>query len=83
MRRKYKKPMIAVESFQLNATFAATCSVKVELNSGVHSCDLNDQGIPEFGQACEANGGYDVTVDFPDDQPCYLAANDIASAFSS
>lgn len=81
MKREYKKPMIAVESFQLNATFAATCSLKVDLNSGVDTCYFDF--TPEFGQACEDNGGYNVTVDYPDDQPCYLAANDIANAFSS
>ena len=68
MKKTYVKPYIAVESFQLNAAIAASCSSenKLALGLGMNTCTLSDNkgdylpSLGYFGLACEAAGGYDV-----------------------
>lgn len=44
MKKKYVKPYIAVESFQLNAAIAAACSTEgyIKINYGENSCGFGD-----------------------------------------
>ena len=71
MKKTYSKPYIAVESFQLDAAIASSCSKnnKIPLNYGMNNCDLADEapGLGYFGSACAANGGYDVINPNTDD----------------
>ena len=61
MKKKYSKPYMVVESFQLNAAIAASCSSegKFALNFYLSNCDLEDEipGAGYFGAVC----GFDVT----------------------
>ena len=65
MKKAYTKPLIAMESFQLNAAIAGACKEKdaVEvLNHYQSSCTLlEENGEAFFGSAC-ASEGVDVTV---------------------
>lgn len=70
MKKAYVKPYLAVESFQLDAAIASSCSSenKVPLNYGMNSCTPFEEepGLLYFGAAC-ANGGYDVINPGTDD----------------
>ena len=70
MKKIYSKPCIAVESFQLDAAIAASCSKeeKVPLNYNLFTCTPFEEepGLFYFGPAC-ANGGYDVISGPSDD----------------
>lgn len=69
MKREYKKPFLAVESFQLDAAVAGACQdTGIPINHALHSCVLEGAGL--FGNAC---GIYDVTVN---PQLCYQAMAD-------
>ena len=63
MKKTYTKPYIAVESFQLDAAIASSCSSsgKMPLNYNQNDCTSFEEapGLGYFGPAC-ANGGYDV-----------------------
>ena len=66
MKKEYEKPYIMVESFQLNAAIAASCSSggKIPINYGVSNCTDMGDGEPNagyFGGACEDEGGTDVS----------------------
>ena len=56
MKKEYTKPFLAVESFQLDAAIAASCSTagKVSLNHGLNNCTLIEEvpGEEIFGGAC-------------------------------
>lgn len=58
MKKEYQKPYLAVESFQLNAAIAASCTSegKFPINHGQHDCTLGDNPGEEpdviFGAAC-------------------------------
>lgn len=58
MKKEYQKPYLAVESFQLNAAIAASCTSedKAPINHGQYDCKLGDNpGEIEdviFGAAC-------------------------------
>ena len=70
MKREYQKPYLAMESFQLNAAIAASCSSegKTPINYGVDSCGNGYFGV-YFGSSCEV----DVTNPGGDenDELCY------------
>lgn len=59
MKRKYVKPYLIMESFQLNAAVAASCSSenKKPIHYGENSCivgdDSDEQAIEYLGNACE------------------------------
>lgn len=59
MKKKYVKPYIVVESFQLNAAVASACSKenKYPLNYGMDVCTLDEEepGLNYFGPACIHN----------------------------
>lgn len=60
MKRKYFKPYLAVESFQLNAAIAGSCSNgKISLNHEIDACTLDDETndfmAPIFGAPCDVN----------------------------
>lgn len=73
MKRAYKKPSIAVESFQLNATIAGACADGggLPLNHGMSTCvddkysDALDNGYFNMSRACNV-----FQVDSPSDY-CY------------
>ena len=59
MKKAYTKPYLAVESFQLNAAVASSCSSqnKVAMNANVDTCNFEhvNAGITQFGLACPTN----------------------------
>ena len=71
MKKSYVKPYIAVESFQLDAAIAASCSSQgyVPLGKGESNC-FHESGV--FGLGCEhdATGGNGVYGD-NNDELCY------------
>lgn len=64
MKKTYTKPYIVVESFQLDAAIAASCSSegKLALNHGMDICTSIEEapGLAFFGLPCEAGGGHNV-----------------------
>ena len=76
MKKTYSKPYLAVESFQLDAAIASSCSAngKAPLGYSMDTCTLDDnRGVyqPEmgyFGNACR----HDVNVEGDgNDTICY------------
>lgn len=58
MKKEYAKPYIIIESFQLNAAVAASCSSesKIPINYGVANCtDKEEAGAGYFGLACDTD----------------------------
>lgn len=58
MKKTYTKPYIAVESFQLDAAIAASCSSegKTALNYAIATCkDYPDAASGYFGNSCTHN----------------------------
>lgn len=59
MKRKYSKPYLAMESFQLNAAIATSCSSegKQPIHYGENTCivgnDSDEQAIEYLGNACK------------------------------
>lgn len=82
MKKKYEKPYIVVESFQLNAAIASACSKehKLALNYNMDTCKItNIPGFTYFGKACV----HSVHVDGDGyDEICYhgpkASATDVA-----
>ena len=70
MKRKYQKPYLAMESFQLNAAIAASCSSegKQPIHYGENNCFMGDdpgeKSIEYLGNACEM----DIVVEVGGDQ---------------
>lgn len=64
MKKEYVKPYLALESFQLVAALAGSCTDanKAPLNHGIDSCILDDNTL--FGIACKES-----VHDFP--ELCY------------
>ena len=64
MKKNYSKPYLAVESFQLDAAIASSCSEngKVSLGHGMDTCTTFEEapGLGYFGLACANGGGHDV-----------------------
>lgn len=55
MKKDYKKPYLLVESFQLDAAIAASCSPgKIPLNYGLDSCTPLEEipGLSYIGNLC-------------------------------
>ena len=60
MKKEYIKPYLAVESFQLDAAIAGSCTGKMILAHSVNDCTLvDDKGINwgdiYFGEKCGTN----------------------------
>ena len=81
MKKDYKKPYLLVESFQLDAAIAASCSSekKGPLNYGLDTCTLEEElpGLGYFGNLCRhdvkvVGDGYDTI--------CYHGPVDKATA---
>ena len=75
MKKEYVKPYLALESFQLVAALAGSCSSsgKTPLNHSVHECDaLDELGGAYFGENCLENL-VDSGVVAPDGE-CYQAS---------
>lgn len=59
MKRNYSKPYLVMESFQLNAAVAASCSSeeKQPIHYGENTCivgdDPGEQAVEYLGNACE------------------------------
>ena len=66
MKKEYSKPYLLVESFQLDAAIAASCSASgaEAINYSLNTCTAMEEapGLGYFGQACAANGGDDVAT---------------------
>ncbi len=64
MKKEYVKPYLALESFQLVAALAGSCTDDgyTPLNQGIDTCKLSDDTM--FGMSCE-----DSVHDFP--ELCY------------
>jgi hypothetical protein len=75
MKKIYTKPYIAVESFQLDAAIAASCSSLGKIPLGFYQETCADESGPGyFGDACgSAFNGTDVTAPGADanDRLCY------------
>ena len=77
MKKTYTKPYIAVESFQLDAAIASSCtgSGKQALGYTINNCNLDDdkgttafQGLHYFGDICQ----HDVRKEYDaNDLICY------------
>ena len=70
MKKAYTKPLIAMESFQLNAAIAASCS-----SQGYQPIDFNEETCSYdiyFGTSCleDVTGGNNVYGD-NNDELCY------------
>lgn len=69
MKRKYSKPYLLVESFQLNAAIATSCSSqgKQPIHFGANTCivgdDPDEQAIEYLGNACKMDIVNDVGGD--------------------
>ena len=76
MKKNYSKPYLAVESFQLDAAIASSCSAngKFPLGHGMDTCTSFEEapGLGYFGLACD-KGGNDVVNPGSDnnDTICY------------
>lgn len=57
MKKEYVKPYLALESFQLVAALAGSCSGEgqTQLGQSIDTCTLVDFGDTLFGAACEDN----------------------------
>lgn len=61
MKREYQKPYLAMESFQLNAAIAASCTSagKSPINYGRYDCKLGDDPGEQydvyFGAVCDVD----------------------------
>ena len=59
MKKEYKKPYLLVESFQLNAAIAASCTSegKTPINHGMNSCTAVEEtpNLGFFGALCDDN----------------------------
>lgn len=64
MKREYKKPYLLVETFQLDAAIASSCSSNgaTAINHDMQTCTAVEEapGLGYFGPACLAAGGDDV-----------------------
>lgn len=88
MKKEYVKPYIAVESFQLNAAIASSCSSenKLPLNFTDDTC-VDSTGSGYFGDACGSAGGIDMTPPYDhggddNDGLCYHGpVTDVADMF--
>lgn len=80
MKKEYKKPYLLVESFQLDAAIAASCSPgKIPLHYGLDSCTLEEEmfGFGYFGNLCI----HDVKVEGDgNDTICYHGPKGEATA---
>ena len=74
MKKEYVKPYLAVESFQLDASIASGCGIKLYY-SGTACTMVDDKGEKtldiNFGPACEEQGGINMLQEDPD--ICYHA----------
>lgn len=76
MKRNYNKPYLVMESFQLNAAIATSCSGegKQPIHYGENTCTVGDdpgeQAVEYLGNACELDIVGDVGGD-ANDTVCY------------
>ena len=77
MKKEYSKPYLLVESFQLDAAIAASCSSLgvTPLNYSLNTCTAAEEkpGLGYFGAACATEGGVNVETLGGDgnDEYCY------------
>lgn len=81
MKKEYIKPYLAVESFQLNAAIAASCSDEGKIKIGIYlnSCNADEEepGMSYVGDACTT----DIVNPDDDDYFCYHGPLDPNSTF--
>ena len=61
MKKEYRKPYLAVESFQLDAAVASGCGNAITVNQSIESCAASEGYL--FGPGCESKGGVNVVSD--------------------
>ncbi len=77
MKRTYTKPLIAMESFQLNAAIAGACSTddKIAINYGENTCGFDKEGAIDNQWAFFNYNNCDVDLTGPggdgNDTECY------------
>ena len=93
MKKTYTKPYLVVESFQLDAAIAASCSpTKGSLGYSVNTCTLSDEKgtyaptLHVLGLACGSVGEVDIVNPKPgsdeNDGYCYHGpTHDVAEMF--
>ena len=90
MKKTYTKPYIAVESFQLDAAIASSCTSagKLSLGYAVNTCTLSDDkgylwpNLPYLGFACANEGNADIVYGGDgNDSPCYHGPIDVNATF--
>lgn len=85
MKKDYKKPYLLVESFQLDAAIAASCSPgKIPLNYGLDSCTPLEElpGFSYIGNLCIHDVKVDGKVDGDgNDTICYHGPLPAAAMF--
>ena len=89
MKKKYSKPYIFWESFQLDASVATSCSSqnKAPLNFGISNCksgdDEGEQYVDYLGNACDNDifVGENGMIGDDNDTYCYQGPIDPYSIF--
>ena len=73
MKKEYSKPFLALESFQLDAAIAASCSSQgyLPLNHFIGSCSDNTLNGYAFDDNCDVDLTVPGTGDNIDDYACY------------
>lgn len=63
MKRTYEKPMLTVDSFQLDAAIAASCSSEGKIPIGYADVQCLESNMPGIGLIFSNDCGLDVTAD--------------------
>lgn len=63
MKRTYEKPMLTVDSFQLDAAIAASCSSEGKIPIGYADVHCLESNMPDIGLIFSNDCGLDVTAD--------------------
>ena len=62
MKRTYEKPMLTVDSFQLDAAIAASCSSEEKIPLGYADVSCLQANLPDIGLIFNSDCGLDVTA---------------------
>ena len=62
MKRTYEKPMLTVDSFQLDAAIAASCSSEGKIPLGYADVSCLQQNLPEIGLIFNSACDLDITA---------------------
>jgi hypothetical protein len=87
MKKKYSRPMLAFESFQLDAALALNC--KIIMHYSTRNCSVDGNGVSYSGGGGEFFGYYNCQTDLLGNGPngesvCYhgpIATGDVFDIF--